>query len=163
MPSSMHCRLTDSPAFGAIIAHLSADGEMASCTSWDLQLDLQLADLAVQIVDHPLLIVDRRRLVAARKPVRWRALPAPASRCESSWDGHQIPMTVPPRVFWPRRRRHRHAHLEVRVVLLPFHRILSPFFGPVSTSSPPSREPKVSPPGTSSAFSSIVFSWPLRG
>ena len=32
-----------------------------------IALDLQLADLPVQIVDHLLRILDRRRLVAARK------------------------------------------------------------------------------------------------
>src|ERR1700758_4956243 len=74
----------DSAAFGAIIP---SSGHSIGLRRWNLwpaspasqqtgdgglpgkkiPFDLQLADLAVQIVDHPLRIVDRRRLVATRE------------------------------------------------------------------------------------------------
>jgi hypothetical protein len=59
------------------------------CHPWSLSssrrkivLDLQLADLAVQIVDDLLRIFDRRCLAAPRKTTRPRASPAPVSSCD---------------------------------------------------------------------------------
>src|SRR5947209_13119532 len=59
---------------GLRTAPLPAQSSPASQQSGDgglpgkkIALDLQLADLAVQIVNYPLRIRDRRRLVAARK------------------------------------------------------------------------------------------------
>ena len=46
-----------------------------------IALDLQLPDLAVQIIDHLLRIFDRRCLAAARKQLLPRASPAPVSSC----------------------------------------------------------------------------------
>jgi hypothetical protein len=46
-----------------------------------IALNLQLADLAVQIVDHLLRIFGRRCLAAARKQLARRASPAPVSSC----------------------------------------------------------------------------------
>jgi hypothetical protein len=76
--------VTDSPAFGAIIP---SSGHSIGSRRWNLwpaspasqqagdgglsgkkiAFDLQLTDLAMQVVDHLLCIVDRRRLGATRE------------------------------------------------------------------------------------------------
>jgi hypothetical protein len=76
MPSRLHCRLTASSAFGVIIACLSAVGRWGP--GQKIAFDLQLADLAVQIVDYLLRIVARRRCCHA-EPTRALASSAPAS------------------------------------------------------------------------------------
>jgi hypothetical protein len=62
----VHCRLTDSlaPAQSSPASQQSGDGGLPGKK---IALDLQLPDLAVQIVDHLLRILGRRRLAAARK------------------------------------------------------------------------------------------------
>src|SRR6516162_6797746 len=96
-----------------------------------IPLDLQLTDLPMQIVDYLLRIVERRRLVAAHKKLT-RALhqlllPAADHRRMNPKFHRQLRQGL-----LPRKRRHRHARLELRAVLLPLYTHLSRLFGPVS-------------------------------
>jgi hypothetical protein len=79
------------PRLLPIIARLSTGG----LPSQKITFDLQLADLAVQIVDDLLCIVNRQRVVATREQLA-RFIRSPASRCRSSSDGPQTPTTVTP-------------------------------------------------------------------
>src|SRR5262249_31064655 len=84
-----------------------------------IALDLQLPDLAVQIVDH-LLRIFRRRLVAARKQLA-RALhqllfPVADHRRMNPTLRRQLRQGL-----LPRPRRHRHSRLEFRAMLLPVY------------------------------------------
>src|SRR5438045_5020950 len=123
---------------GLRTAPLPAQSSPASQQSGDgglpgkkIALDLQLADLAVQIVNYPLRILARRRLVAARKQLaRTRhqlLLPAADHRRMNPKLRRQLSQGL-----LPRKRRHRHARLEFGAVLLPLYAHLSRPFGPVS-------------------------------
>src|SRR5262245_45385861 len=84
-----------------------------------IALDLQLPDLAMQIVDH-LLRIFRRRLAAARKQLA-RALhqllfPVADHRRMNPKLRRQLRQGL-----LPRQRRHRHSRLEFPAVLLPLY------------------------------------------
>src|SRR5271154_4179807 len=123
---------------GLRTAPLPAQSSPASQQSGDgglpgqkIALDLQLADLAVQLVNDLLRIPHRRRLVAARKQLaRTRhqlLLPAADHRRMNPKLRRQLSQG-----FLPRKRRHRHSRLEFCAVLLPLDAHLSRPFGPVS-------------------------------
>jgi hypothetical protein len=73
-----HCRLTDSPAQSSPASQHSGDG---GAPGKKIALDLQLADLAVQIVDDLLRIFDRPAPCCRAQTTRPRASPAPVSSC----------------------------------------------------------------------------------
>src|SRR5208282_5755966 len=123
---------------GLRTAPLPAQSSPASQQSGDgglpgqkIALDLQLADLAVQLVNDLLRIPHRRRLVAARKQLaRTRhqlLLPAADHRRMNPKFCRQLSQGL-----LPRKRRHRHSRLECGAVLLPLYAHLSRPFGPVS-------------------------------
>jgi hypothetical protein len=93
--------------------------------------DLQLPDLPVQIVDHLLRILNRRRLIAARKQLgrtlHQLLLPAADHRRMNPKLRRQLRQGL-----LPRKRRHRHSRLECCAVLLPLYTHVSRPFGPVS-------------------------------
>src|SRR5690349_24633136 len=123
---------------GLWTAPLPAQSSPASQQSGDgglpgekIALDLQLADLAVQIVNHLLRIRDRRRLVATRKQLaRTRhvlLLPSADHRRMNPKFCLQLSQGL-----LPRKRPHRHSRLEFCAVLLPLYAHVSRPFGPVS-------------------------------
>src|SRR5690349_24976973 len=112
---------------GLWTAPLPAQSSPASQKSGDgglpgkkIALDLQLADLAVQIVDDLLRIPDHRRLVATRKQLaRTRhqlLLPVADHRRMNPKLRRQLSQGL-----LPRKRRHRHSRLEFGAVLLPLY------------------------------------------
>src|SRR5204862_626013 len=132
---------------GLWTAPLPAQSSPASQQSGDgglpgkkIALDLQLADLAVQIVNDLLRILDRRRFFAARKQLaRTRhqlLLPAADHRRMNPKLRRQLRQGL-----LPRKRRHRHSRLEFCAVLLSLYAHVSRPFGPVSLSL--SRCPKI--------------------
>jgi hypothetical protein len=96
-----------------------------------IALDLQLADLAVQIVNDLQRIPDRRRLVATRKQlartVHQLLLPAADHRRMNPKLSRQLSQGL-----LPRKCRHRHSRLEFRAMLLPLYAHVARPFGPVS-------------------------------
>src|SRR3954449_3088019 len=116
------------PAQSSPASQQSGDGGLPGKK---IALDLQLADLAVQIVNYPLCILDRRRLVAARKQLACTRhqllLPVADHRRMNPKLRRQLRQGL-----LPRKRRHRHARLEFCAVLLPLYAHLSRPFGPVS-------------------------------
>src|SRR5260370_12450538 len=123
---------------GLWTAPLPAQSSPASQQSGDgglpgkkIALDLQLADLAVQIVNDLLRIPDRRRPVAARKQLA-RTLyqllfPVADHRRMYPKLHRQLSQGL-----LPRKRRHRHSRLKFRAVLFPLDAHVSRPFGPVS-------------------------------
>src|SRR2546421_10187646 len=113
-----------------------------------IALDLQLPDLAVQIVDHLLRISDRRRLTAARKQLA-RALhqllfPVADHRRMNPKLRRQLRQGL-----LPRQRCHRHSRLEFRAVLLSLYAHVSrPLDRPAFSLSPLSKNPE--PPQSTS-------------
>src|SRR4051794_10389900 len=107
----------DSPASGASspASQQSGDGGLPGKK---ITLDLQLADLAVQIVNDLLRIPDRRRPVAARKQLarslHQLLLPAADHRRMNPKLRRQLSQGL-----LPRKRRHRHSRFEFCAVLLP--------------------------------------------
>ena len=91
----------------------------------------QLSDLAVQIVDHLLRILGRRRLAAACKQLprslHQLLLPVADHRRMNPKLGRQLRQGL-----LPRKRRHRHSRLKFCAVLLPLYAHVSRPFGPVS-------------------------------
>src|SRR5262249_49135244 len=85
-----------------------------------IALDLQLADLAVQIVDHLLRIFDRRRLATVCKQfaraLRQLLFPVADHRRMNPKLRRQLRQGL-----FPRQRCHRHSRLEFRAVLLPLY------------------------------------------
>jgi hypothetical protein len=96
-----------------------------------MPLHLQLPDLAVQIVDHLLRILGRRRLAAAPEQLpRTRhqlLLPVADHRGMNPKLCRQLRQGL-----LPRKRRHRHSRLKFRAVLFPLDAHVSRPFGPVS-------------------------------
>src|ERR1700751_473125 len=96
-----------------------------------IALDLQMSDLAVQIVDPLLRILGRRRLAAARKQLprtlHQLLLPVADHRRMNPKLRRQLRQGL-----LPRKRPPPHARLKLRAVLFPFDAHLSRPFGPVS-------------------------------
>src|SRR5437868_2301752 len=109
------------PAQSSPASQQSGDGGLSGKK---IALDLQLADLAVQIVNDLLRIPDRRRLVAARKQLartlHQLLLPVADHRRMNSKLRRQLRQGL-----LPRKRRHRHPRFEFRAVLLPLYAHLS--------------------------------------
>src|ERR1700746_2135919 len=116
---------------GLWTAPLPAQSSPASQKSGDgglpgkkIALDLQLADLAVQIVNDLLRTPDRRRPVAARKQLartlHQLLLPVADYRRMNPKLRRQLSQGL-----LPRKRRHRHPRFELRAVLLPLYARLS--------------------------------------
>src|SRR4029077_10461867 len=112
---------------GLRTAPLPAQSSPASQQSGDgglpgkkIALDLQLPDLAVQIVDHLLRIRGRRRLAATHKQLartlHQLMLPVADHRRMNSKLRRQLRQGL-----LPRKRRHRHSRLELCAVLLPLY------------------------------------------
>src|SRR5438105_8480031 len=125
------------PAQSSPASQKSGDGGLSGKK---IALDLQLADLAVQIVNDLLRIPDRRRLVAARKQLartlHQLLLPAADHRRMNPKLRRQLRQGL-----LSRKRRHRHLRLKFCAVLLPLYAHVSRPFGPVSLSL--SRCPKI--------------------
>jgi hypothetical protein len=92
-----------------------------------IAFDLQLADFVVQIIDHLLRILGRRRLAAAReqfaRSLHQLLLPGADHGRVNPEFRRQFRQGL-----LPGKCRHRHARLEVRAVLLPLHTHVSRLF-----------------------------------
>src|SRR5712671_2466766 len=130
-------RTAPPPAQSSPASQQSGDGGLPGKK---IALDLQLADLAVQIVNYPLRILDRRRLVAARKQLaRTRhqlLLPVADHRRMNPKLRRKLRQDL-----LPRKRRHRHSRLEFCAVLLPLYAHLTPLLDRLAFSL--SRCPKI--------------------
>src|SRR5207245_1206879 len=103
------------PAQSSPASQKSGDGGLSGKK---IALDLQLADLAVQIVNDLLRIPDRRRPVAARKQLartlHQLLLPVADHRRMNPKLRRQLSQGL-----LSRKRRHRHSRLKFRAVLFP--------------------------------------------
>src|SRR4029077_13012910 len=131
-------RTAPPPARSSPASQHSGDGGLPDKK---IALDLQLSNLPVQIVDHLLRILGRRRLAAACKQLprtlHQLLLPVADHRRMNPKLRRQLRQGL-----LPRKRRHRHSRFELRAVLLPLYAHLSrPLFGPLSLSL--SRCPKI--------------------